>query len=277
MFNMANHRVQLIITGDLPANVMQQYKDARLKFPNQYFTLGNANKDTLTKMLAAEKFDAVIDKGLPPSDGTHFITDFKLTNIKVVVTRPLDSKALDTTYPEVGMPFYLYGHSDSEYHIDHILLAAPNAQFTADKVTIDMNSGSALPTLPFCQKIIVNLPERVMQPFPSNKDIAADSKFFFRRGVVLPFAFQDAPLVKGKLTLTNNVFVDTDMLNEDPVPPKQDGMQGMQGGHSHTRMARMARTTQAPHGSHLLNAEQGIVRGREWQDIIDSFPRPYDV
>jgi hypothetical protein len=69
MFNMANHRYQLIITGDLPTDVMTKYEQARLDFPDQYFTLGNARKLTLTALLANKKFKAVIDKGLPPSDG----------------------------------------------------------------------------------------------------------------------------------------------------------------------------------------------------------------
>jgi hypothetical protein len=69
MFNMANHRYQLIITGDLPTDVMNKYKQARVQFPDQYFTLGNASKETLSTMLANKRFKAVIDKGLPPPDG----------------------------------------------------------------------------------------------------------------------------------------------------------------------------------------------------------------
>jgi hypothetical protein len=69
MFNMANHRYQLIITGDLPTEVMDEYTKARSKYPDQYFTLGNANKATLSKILSDKKFEAVIDKGLPPPDG----------------------------------------------------------------------------------------------------------------------------------------------------------------------------------------------------------------
>lgn len=69
MFNMANHRHQLIITGDLPAPVMDKYKQARLDFPNNYFTLANAHKETLSTLLTNMKFEAVIDKGMPPADG----------------------------------------------------------------------------------------------------------------------------------------------------------------------------------------------------------------
>lgn len=69
MFNMANHRYQLIITGDLPLGVMNKLQQARIDHPDQYFTLGNAKKETLSTMLANRRFEAVIDKGLPPPDG----------------------------------------------------------------------------------------------------------------------------------------------------------------------------------------------------------------
>jgi hypothetical protein len=135
-----------------------------------------------------------------------------------VVKEPLDSKYLSATYPQVGMPFYLYGSTqDSEYHIDHTLVAAPNAQFTAGEVIVDTGE-AVLPPLPYIE-INVDFPERAMQPFPSNKDIANDPNFFFRPNKVLPFTVTIGFFeVKGSLTLTKNVFVDTDMLNEDPVP-----------------------------------------------------------
>ena len=160
------------------------------------------------------------------SPRTHFISNFELTNIKVVIKKPLDSKDLAATYPQVGMPFYLYGSSqDSEYHIDHTLVAAPNAQFTGGEVKINMDAG-ALSTftdiLSYIQ-ITVDRPERAMQPFPSDKDIANDPNFFFRPNQALPFTatIPGGASLKGSLTLTKNVFIDTDMLNEDPVPPKK--------------------------------------------------------
>jgi glutamate/tyrosine decarboxylase-like PLP-dependent enzyme len=284
MFNMANHRYQLIITGDLPTDVMTKYKQARLDFPDQYFTLGNARKQTLTALLANEKFKAVIDKGLPPSDGTHFITGFELTNIKVVVQKPLDSKYLAATYPKVGMPFYLYGSTqDKEYHIDHTLTAAPNTQFTAGEVDVALNNQSdSLPTFsddsPYI-KIIVDLPERAMQPFPSDKDIANDPDFFFRPNKVLPFKFTaaDGTDVTGTLTLTENVFVDSDMLNDDPVPPKAanvDTSQGTRRPTTHRETENRESADWIPH----LNAPHldTVAPGGGWQDIITSIPRPYD-
>lgn len=68
MFNMANHRFQLIITGELPADVLEKYVAAR-KSHKGYFTLANANADTLEDLLRNKEFEAVIDHGMPPSDG----------------------------------------------------------------------------------------------------------------------------------------------------------------------------------------------------------------
>lgn len=68
MFNMANHRYQLIITGDLPDDVMNMYRQARLDFPNDYFILANESKATLHDLFKKGMFKAVIYKGMP-SDG----------------------------------------------------------------------------------------------------------------------------------------------------------------------------------------------------------------
>jgi hypothetical protein len=69
MFNMANHRHQLIITGDIPPAKMDEYRKVRAALPQQYFTLGTAEATTLGDILRDKKFKAVINKGLPPSDG----------------------------------------------------------------------------------------------------------------------------------------------------------------------------------------------------------------
>ena len=69
MYNMADHRYQLIITGDLPEDVMKKYVAEREARPGQYFTLANASKAVLEDMISAGEFDAVMDIGMPPSDG----------------------------------------------------------------------------------------------------------------------------------------------------------------------------------------------------------------
>ena len=69
MFNMADHRFQLIITGDLPPDILKKYVAARKERPGQYFTLANAKPEILMTMVEAGRFDAVIDIGIPPSNG----------------------------------------------------------------------------------------------------------------------------------------------------------------------------------------------------------------
>lgn len=81
MFNMADHRYQLIITGDLPADIMAKYVAARKANPGQYFTLGNAKSLILEEMIKAGRFDAVIDKGMPPSDGYVQFTAFSIYSV----------------------------------------------------------------------------------------------------------------------------------------------------------------------------------------------------
>jgi hypothetical protein len=66
----------------------------------------------------------------------------------VVVKEPLGSKSLAAIYPQVGMPFYLYGTTqDSEYHIDHTLVVAPNTQFTAGESSFMWIQASCPPSL----------------------------------------------------------------------------------------------------------------------------------
>jgi hypothetical protein len=187
------------------------------------------------------------------------------------------------------MPFYLYGSTqDKEYHIDHTLAAAPNTQFTAGEVDITLDKQSdSLPTFtetsPYI-KITVDLPERAMQPFPSNKDVANDPDFFFRPNKELPFKFTAAngTDVKGTLALTKNVFVDTDMLNDDPVPQKGECYArgyslrahayavALLAAHVHTsQITTSDRKTSDGETAQLNTAHLDTVApGRGWQDII---------
>ncbi|KAG8978320.1 hypothetical protein FRB93_011132 [Tulasnella sp. JGI-2019a] len=236
MYNMENHRMQLVITGTISTqDAKDKYTAARQLDPKQLFTLRNAEETTLEKILAAGEFDAAIDKGIPPSPSTPPVaSDFKLKDIKILVQRHLQSKNLDR-YPIDTMPFALYGTS-SEQHIDHILTAFPNTQLCAElvKITGFAHDPTKNPL------VYAHLPrsESSMQPLPSNKDIESNPKFFFRRGM----SFSGVTISKNldgtgdptktdgtgdpvkKCTLeipeTKNIFIDTDMVNMDPVPEK---------------------------------------------------------
>ncbi|KAJ8515142.1 hypothetical protein ONZ45_g7400 [Pleurotus djamor] len=217
MFNMENHRHQLIITGDLPADIMKKYVAERAAHPSQFYTLGTAHRETLADILRNGEFDAVIDRGLPENPNKHLLSGFKLTNIRVHVDRSLRSKDL-LPYPVNTMPFFVYG-ADEQRHIDHVYTASPNIQLSADQVKIE-----GLPRRVRAAYAHLRLPEVAMHPFPSNEVRSSKSAapFFFRPGaifhdVVFSQDLAGAQLLgRGTLTLTENVFTDTDMLNENP-------------------------------------------------------------
>jgi hypothetical protein len=71
MFNMANHRHQLVITGELDEKTLEEYQNARTNDPNTFFTLANADPALLSELIVTGgSFKAVIDKGLPPKTGS---------------------------------------------------------------------------------------------------------------------------------------------------------------------------------------------------------------
>jgi hypothetical protein len=133
MFNMANHRYQLIMAGDLPDNVMEEYRAARKENPGQFYTLGTAEKHILRDIIIeGGSFDAVIDEGFP--GGRRIAKDFRISNIHVVKYDSLAGKSLDSVYPK-NMPFYLYG-TPAQQHIDHLLRVSPNIQLNSDRIAL---------------------------------------------------------------------------------------------------------------------------------------------
>jgi hypothetical protein len=65
MFNMENHRTQLIITGQLPSEIMARYVQERARDPTKVFTLACEKQEMLDEMLQRRDFRAVIHKGIP--------------------------------------------------------------------------------------------------------------------------------------------------------------------------------------------------------------------
>jgi hypothetical protein len=65
MFNMENHRTQLVITGQLPTEVMAKYVQERARNPAQILTLACERQETLDQLLRRRDFPAVIHKGIP--------------------------------------------------------------------------------------------------------------------------------------------------------------------------------------------------------------------
>jgi hypothetical protein len=111
------------------------------------------------------------------------------------------------------MPFILYGTS-KEYHIDHVLGSAPNAQLTASGVTLNVTPAlddSKKYTLAFDKQI-----EWAMQPFTYRQRMT-----FFKPDVTFAITVCEsgfASVSKGTLTLSQNagdIFVDYEHLNEE--------------------------------------------------------------
>lgn len=124
------------------------------------------------------------------------------------------------------MPFYLYG-TQNETHVDHLLLLAPNIQFSADQVQLDVE-----PPLTHEQKktgviAFINRHEKSMQPFHEKKnspdffatgkefkvEIYADPNPAEAHGPGLADIQVGLPLARGRLVLGPCVYADYDEVN----------------------------------------------------------------
>jgi hypothetical protein len=150
----------------------------------------------------------------------RLLSNVPLSNVKVIVKRRLDTAHLSRTYPVNTMPFFLYGTAN-QLHVDHVLLATPNIQLNSDQVTL--SPSPKLDHESYVYAHLKNKPEQSMQPFPPNKNIMADSKFFFKPGASLDVVLtkdQEGKQVLGqsKLILGKVAFVDNDEINMFPAP-----------------------------------------------------------
>ncbi|KAF3179710.1 hypothetical protein TWF106_001771 [Orbilia oligospora] len=245
MFNMKNHRYQLIITGDLPADIFEIYKSDKAANPDAVYLLGNKNADILEELVGATEFEAVIDKGFPPDDGSHWLSGFKLTNIKLVLNQSLELDDLKKTFPHTDnrlypsrMPFWMYGTKE-QTHIDHILTWSPNAQLNSECVKCDFErelTEEELSDIVVCT--FDGLDENFMQPIANdpgqenpNTNWHTPALPFHRSStfsVIIYSNYHDsqsgaAPLTKGTITL-GGCYADWDIINEIPGSPGQHEM-----------------------------------------------------
>ncbi|GBB93074.1 hypothetical protein RclHR1_02100023 [Rhizophagus clarus] len=201
MFQMENHRQQVIFTADLPQKTKEDYEEARKKNPSHIYFLGNKNKMTLDDIACdGHTFEGVIYEGFDSNEKPiPFIENFIVTNVKVLKKRHLATIFQDDNYPKDHMPFYIYG-TNQQLHIDHMLLKNPSIQLSADCIELKLTHGN-LTQSQREKGVIVHITdfyEYTMQPFPEIK--RHGSSFFFQEGCEF------------------NV-----KLYEDPVPPNQNG------------------------------------------------------
>lgn len=222
-------------------------------YPETPFVL-RARKVKLPDILDKRAFTAEINHGdgyvshrnTVPSNHPQFtnhiyprlnlIKEVEVTNVHILKQRDLRAKYRDSGYPTGYMPFYLYGTPD-QAHIDHMLLHAPNIQLSASNVTFDPPLTSLGDDLEKGAILYVKgVSEISMQPFGTAE--SKESNFFFRRGKTFNVSiYKDPkaanavgpglskvgtePISTGKMTLTDNIYVDTEWVNSDPFSVKE--------------------------------------------------------
>ncbi|CAG8599100.1 46_t:CDS:10, partial [Diversispora eburnea] len=236
MFQMKNHRQQVIITADLPEDIKHQYLKARKTNPSHVYFLGNQDMMKLDDIACdGSSFRGVIyrDFDLKTKKPTVLINDFQVTNVRVLKKRHLATRFQDANYPKGHMPFYIYG-TEQELHIDHMLLKFPSIQLSADRVKLDLTSGELTSTQRKNGVIvhITDVNEVAMQPF---QEIQANqkSRTFHVELYEDPMPNSDQngsgldnvkePFAKGTITLqSRSLYIDSYLINEDPTTDERD-------------------------------------------------------
>ncbi|KAJ7767800.1 pyridoxal phosphate-dependent transferase [Mycena metata] len=243
MFNVGNHRQQLIIKVTIPENDLKTWNAHRKRYPCAVFMVHNAFKAEISTILEQGAFSGMITNGLPAAYGPAAHSLHGISGVParieiegIVKNRPLHPKYLDEAYP-AQMPFYVYG-SLAQTHLDHMLLRAPNAQLSAGNVTLtldDMDEHRTRIEAGLGRGLIAvaeDKPEYAMQPFSD----AHPPAFFapWAEGIrVTLYADADRcgpglighlgkPVATGTIGLGSNVFADWAYLNDDGLGGSAD-------------------------------------------------------
>lgn len=189
------------------------------------FCCGAAKRLRWTSILIA---NAITD---PSPCSSQIVLNMIISNPRVVKNRSLLSRYLDRNYDTKYTPFYLYG-TRSQPHIDHMLLRAPNAQFSAENVTLELDREIAQDKLSSGVLLyVLERPEEMMQPF--GQDITESEQNFFVADAQFEVMICDDPfpatahgpglaaagetghpvMARGTMRLPLNIFVDMTHLN----------------------------------------------------------------
>ncbi|KAJ1311931.1 hypothetical protein OPQ81_010391 [Rhizoctonia solani] len=279
MFNHANFRHQLILSCDVPEDVMESYREAKKEDRSAVFMLSTASPVELTSILSGS-FTGVLQKRLATGIELTFGSSFEVSNIQVIKNKPLDSKYLDLSYSD-EMYFYLYG-TPSQQHIEHILVASKNVQLTSDQVSLDLSSGE-ISEEDLARGVLLRmdrLRESVVLPIlpphtPAFFKAGAQQKVTIfrdphapeRYGPGLTEAYASAsPIATGTIKFGEMVYTDSVHLNSNPLPkgverPKSRDVSRM------TLAERLdaARANFSPAPKHL--SPQPIVKNKRVVDL----------
>jgi len=225
--HMASGRRQIILSADIHEGLPAGVRHANEKV--EALIIHNAEPLLLDDIIDGASFEGVLTVGR-----RHTGHKVKVSNIKVVKKRSLLTKDLAPSHPSL-MPFYLYGEEGHAY-LDHVITTVPNIHLSAGEV--QCNFETKLTNDDFEKGLIViadNVHEAAMQPFPLMKDFKITGNFFFNAGNVLrvtvyrdpypasttgptPISNVKEVVTKGTITLTGNLYVDSDALNAASEP-----------------------------------------------------------
>ncbi|PCH35944.1 PLP-dependent transferase [Wolfiporia cocos MD-104 SS10] len=225
MLYIARHRQQVIITAQLPPDAMEAYVQAKTEDPSATFVLYNSEEALLNDLLTGGSFAVNIVKGVPQVYGdsaSNIATNVQLTNIQILVNRSLARADLSDHYPK-QMQFYLYG-TGRQWHIDHILYRAPNAQLTAGQVSINADITVGGPGTSYILEM-VDRNEAAMQPFsdthlPSFFKPGGTSRInIYAADGSTPDLHARTLITTGTVTLGDDVYVDAHFINQELLAP----------------------------------------------------------
>ncbi|KAH8423228.1 pyridoxal phosphate-dependent decarboxylase family protein [Aspergillus melleus] len=177
MFNMQNHRKQLVISCTLPQEVHLKLTKYKNKDKDMYFSFGNQEPDILSDLISKGSFIGVVQKGIPGMEGYEKIAEnVQISGIEVLFERSLQAKDQPREYP-ARMPFKVYSAQRSNeltpiYNIDHILSRGPNTQLTSEMVQITTKKEEDAKSITERGQWIVlpDVNEREMQPLLPKDD-----------------------------------------------------------------------------------------------------------
>ena len=239
MFNMENHRTQLIISCDFPPDIMEKYRQRKAADPKQFFTFGNKKPAKLLDLIKdGASFEATIQEQLPGYK-QPISESFTVSNVKILLRRSMHQVDLSPSYPE-RMVFYAYSRG-SELHMDHLLNVSPNIQLNSECLTLV--ESKSLTSKPAKDQLangawlrLTQVEEKAIQPLimrPTDPHTA-----FPHPGVPftpgIRFAFEgfetdnaalkndSTPTMTGVVELGPSVFADTNMLNADGGAEEHD-------------------------------------------------------
>ena len=250
-FHAATQRQQIILAAKLQKEVQDNYtalKNTHTECDFVFSSDATQNIEGLIKRIEEGETPEIAghiklrgDKAPPDSIAC------KVQMVRIVKSRPLNSANRDDHYPRHVMPFYLYG-SVNQFHISHMLLQAPNVNLSACDVKLelgDAQSDEVSTRLGKGEGLILTLTEfreETMHPFPpDNKNaVYTSTDFFFQKGKTFKVKIYEdpnpavaqgpglldelrAPIARGKMALGNDVHVDAEELNKDPLEVQNEG------------------------------------------------------